>query len=517
MERASSWRFFASGSDILLDALENEIYELSTMPANSHSGQINHSELYFLYNFVYNQVNKSILVSDINDRNIRMRFHGRRLYSVRKSIMKNKGKKIVAVALSLVMMIPFAFRQTTVTKAAVVNSVKNALKFEVEENVADKTKGNNDKLSLERGQEVKLKIKADADMRIGSIKGKLTFEEKTSDGKKKENAIAGNKIFSIVGSDDNGWNIGYVPNDKKDYYDLTIGSDSATKTVKKDDVIATLYLESKTSVDWADVKYTVTLMRAFNTDENTTPISVAEGESEDNVIAISLKNDFATTRGVTLEMPTSIEQNVYTFKTDGTTDLKKFSVPVSIKQNTGFTGMTVQFTYDTNCLTYVGYKLSPQANVGLECKTVSAGVNNKGEGEVSLSFAGSEDVMIIGDFITLNFQISKDAQGGTATDIKGAILALENASENAFDKDKLKETSKVSCKVNLKKGCELGDVNMDTKISLVDATYILQYYNGVRELSDEQKALANVNKDGDINLVDVLLILKYCNGERGSF
>ena len=161
--------------------------------------------------------------------------------------------------------------------------------------------------------------------------------------------------------------------------------------------------------------------------------------------------------------------------------------------------------------------MSPQANVGLECKTVSAGVNNKGEGEVSLSFAGSEDVMIIGDFITLNFQISKDAQGGTATDIKGAILALENASENAFDKDKLKETSKVSCKVNLKKGCELGDVNMDTKISLVDATYILQYYNGVRELSDEQKALANVNKDGDINLVDVLLILKYCNGERGSF
>ena len=74
---------------------------------------------------------------------------------MRKSIMKNKGKKIVAVALSLVMMIPFAFSQTTVTKAAVVNSVKNALKFEVEKNVADKTKANNHKLSLERGQEEK--------------------------------------------------------------------------------------------------------------------------------------------------------------------------------------------------------------------------------------------------------------------------------------------------------------------------------------------------------------------------
>ena len=99
---------------------------------------------------------------------------------------------------------------------------------------------------------------------------------------------------------------------------------------------------------------------------------------------------------------------------------------------------------------------------------------------------------------------------------KSSLSSISKQIES-IGKDKLKETSKVSCKVNLKKGCELGDVNMDTKISLVDATYILQYYNGVRELSDEQKALANVNKDGDINLVDVLLILKYCNGERGSF
>ena len=69
-------------------------------------------ELYFLYNFVYNQVNNNILVSDINDRNIRMRFHGRRLYNMRKSIMKKKGKKIVAVALPLVMMILLVLGQT---------------------------------------------------------------------------------------------------------------------------------------------------------------------------------------------------------------------------------------------------------------------------------------------------------------------------------------------------------------------------------------------------------------------
>ena len=50
---------FASGSDILLDTLENEIYELSTMPASSHIGQISHSTLkdelpqQFLMNYNY--------------------------------------------------------------------------------------------------------------------------------------------------------------------------------------------------------------------------------------------------------------------------------------------------------------------------------------------------------------------------------------------------------------------------------------------------------------------------------
>ncbi len=62
---------FASGSDILLDTLENEIYELSTMPASSHIGQISHSTLkdelpqQFLMNYNYEFLYKlrSVLIS----------------------------------------------------------------------------------------------------------------------------------------------------------------------------------------------------------------------------------------------------------------------------------------------------------------------------------------------------------------------------------------------------------------------------------------------------------------------
>ena len=93
---------------------------------------------------------------------------------MRKSIMKNKGKKIVAVALSLVMMIPFAFSQTTVTKAAggsqttVVPTPDKVLKL-----TAEKSNTEDNKLSLERGQEVKLKLTATSEMEIEEIVGNL--------------------------------------------------------------------------------------------------------------------------------------------------------------------------------------------------------------------------------------------------------------------------------------------------------------------------------------------------------
>ena len=91
-----------------------------------------------------------------------------------KSKMINRGKKIVAVALSF-MMIPFAFSQTTVTKAAGASQATTAptpdkvLKLTVENNTADK------KLSLERGQEVKLKLTATSDMEVEKIVGNLSF------------------------------------------------------------------------------------------------------------------------------------------------------------------------------------------------------------------------------------------------------------------------------------------------------------------------------------------------------
>ena len=71
--------------------------------------------------------------------------------------------------------------------------------------------------------------------------------------------------------------------------------------------------------------------------------------------------------------------------------------------------------------------------------------------------------------------------------------------------------------VDFVEGKKLGDVNQDENINLLDATYVLQAYNGVRKLTETQEKLADVNGDKKVNLVDVLKIMKYCNGEIKNF
>lgn len=49
------------------------------------------------------------------------------------------------------------------------------------------------------------------------------------------------------------------------------------------------------------------------------------------------------------------------------------------------------------------------------------------------------------------------------------------------------------------------------------ALCILQYYNNVKELTDNEKTAADVDKNGTIDLVDALRIMKYYNGEISEF
>ena len=60
--------------------------------------------------------------------------------------------------------------------------------------------------------------------------------------------------------------------------------------------------------------------------------------------------------------------------------------------------------------------------------------------------------------------------------------------------------------------CKLGDVNMDGKINISDATEIQKGIAGLVSLSDYQNKLADVNKDGKSNVTDATHIQKYIAG-----
>ncbi len=56
---------------------------------------------------------------------------------------------------------------------------------------------------------------------------------------------------------------------------------------------------------------------------------------------------------------------------------------------------------------------------------------------------------------------------------------------------------------------DVGDVNMDGGINILDATLVQKYVVGIAELSAEQKHLADYNNDGDITVIDATEIQKF--------
>lgn len=63
-------------------------------------------------------------------------------------------------------------------------------------------------------------------------------------------------------------------------------------------------------------------------------------------------------------------------------------------------------------------------------------------------------------------------------------------------------------------GRKRGDVNLDGKVSLLDAKYLLQYIADMRTLSQSAMVNADADGDGDINLTDAKYILEEVAGMR---
>ena len=94
-----------------------------------------------------------------------------------------------------------------------------------------------------------------------------------------------------------------------------------------------------------------------------------------------------------------------------------------------------------------------------------------------------------------------------------SVVKVVNGKVTAIGAGEATITAKVglytaTCKIIVKDKYALGDVNLDGKVSAMDARCVLQYVAGTRTLTDEQLKYADMNGDGKVSSIDARGVLK---------
>lgn len=393
---------------------------------------------------------------------------------MRTRVMKKRGRKITAILLAFAMVLPMAWSQTVVTEAAGTDSDYLTL-----------TSKDGASTPMELGDQFTLELKAKKDFQAAtSIDGNLSYSE---------NGVVLDDCFTIK----------EVVTPKNWGYSYDAGSFAISTSVasassfKSGAVIATITFEVTRAVDKADIVYTLNNFKA----QDSAGLSFSE---KDKTVTCATISNSKVPRKVTFEMDSDITARV----SQNYSANKVVEIPVRIKagENSGFNTLMMEFTYDSSLMMYKGFEIDAKARAYLSCVTE----RDDNSGTVSLAFAGAKDAKFTGKFITLKFIAMQSSIGSTDT-LTGKVTEMYNVSQKPLTATNFSST------IHFEKGFDLGDVDMNGTVNLLDVTLALQAYNEVRTLTADQIELADVNKDGDVTLVDVLLILKKCNGEYVNF
>lgn len=190
------------------------------------------------------------------------------------------------------------------------------------------------------------------------------------------------------------------------------------------------------------------------------------------------------------------------------------TIPVSLTGSSGFRDIQFSTSYDQTKLKCV----SIQPDVSVSTKLAQRGSMETQNGVSTISFTSSEQITTSGNLFNCTFQVLNNSTAtGTIkdpvlTEVMFEVKSIADNQGSSFDLSQAKAKSIVT----ITDGAQtLGDVNGDSKIDLVDALYIIQFYNGVRSsLTSKEHASADVNKDGQVNLIDARIILEFYNGKR---
>ena len=117
----------------------------------------------------------------------------------------------------------------------------------------------------------------------------------------------------------------------------------------------------------------------------------------------------------------------------------------------------------------------------------------------------SSDLIILEEYLNGNYEYLTSAQ-------KQSADIVSNGAINIADYSKLQEFSEMSdvyddIEDTPNQELQLGDINADGQINVVDVVNLVNYILGTTEMTEEQIALSDYTQDGQVNVVDIVNIV----------
>lgn len=223
--------------------------------------------------------------------------------------------------------------------------------------------------------------------------------------------------------------------------------------------------------------------------------------------------------GVEVTLKNSKTKKIALQTKDVSINANTVAVPISFTSNDGFLSLDIVTEFDKTKLQYQSVTVESMVR---NIVSVASHTTESDGNKIITHIVATQEVKNIGLLFQVNF-VPVKASGTQKTNVNDTTVKL--SLQNVKDKDevaftttsvtsKILQTSSSSSTTTVKM---MGDINGNQKVDLVDALFIVQYYNKVRYFTDEQKAAADVNKNGTVDLVDALYIMQYYNGAIKSF
>ncbi|MDR1542746.1 MAG: chitobiase/beta-hexosaminidase C-terminal domain-containing protein [Clostridiales bacterium] len=183
-------------------------------------------------------------------------------------------------------------------------------------------------------------------------------------------------------------------------------------------------------------------------------------------------------------------------------------VPVSISNNPGMAGFTINLAFDSSKLTYIS------ASKAIELPDGILFSSSQNSSTVKIDWGAINDYSGNGVLFTVRFRIGQSAATGSTP------ITLSYPS-NSIINNKIQPyaPSIAHGSVTIIENHQIyGDVDNDGKVQMGDAILVAQYYVGGYGVvfNESQRAAADANADGSITLGDAVLIAQYYVGGYGA-